>query len=43
MPSYGSQVPVEDRWAIVAYIKALQRSQRAGLDDVPPEERQGLR
>jgi mono/diheme cytochrome c family protein len=43
MPSYGSQVPVEDRWAIVAYIKALQRSQRAGLDDVPPEERQALR
>jgi mono/diheme cytochrome c family protein len=43
MPSYGSQVPVEDRWAIVAYIKALQRSQRAGLDDVPPEKRQGLR
>lgn len=43
MPSYGSQVPVEDRWAIVAYVKALQRSQRAGIEDVPAGQRQGLR
>ncbi len=28
MPSYATQVPVEDRWAIVAYIRALQKSQR---------------
>ena len=28
MPSYASQVPVQDRWAIVAYIRALQESQR---------------
>jgi mono/diheme cytochrome c family protein len=27
MPSYGSQIPVEDRWAIVAYVRALQLSQ----------------
>ena len=27
MPAYGSQIPVADRWAIVAYVKALQRSQ----------------
>ncbi|NNE35065.1 MAG: cytochrome c, partial [Rhodothermales bacterium] len=27
MPSYAQQIPVEDRWAIVAYIRALQRSQ----------------
>jgi mono/diheme cytochrome c family protein len=27
MPSYGGQIPVEDRWAIVAYVKALQKSQ----------------
>ena len=26
MPSYGSQIPVDDRWAIVAYVRALQRS-----------------
>ena len=29
MPAYGSQIPVADRWAIVAYMKALQRSQNA--------------
>jgi len=34
MPSYASQVPVEDRWAIVAYIRALQRSQYASESDV---------
>ena len=28
MPSYSSQIPVQDRWAIVAYIRALQESQR---------------
>jgi len=38
MPDYRSQVPVADRWAIVAYIRALQRSQQATLADVPPEE-----
>jgi mono/diheme cytochrome c family protein len=37
MPAYGSQIPVEDRWAIVAYIRALQRSQNARMKDVPPE------
>lgn len=31
MPAYGSQVPVEDRWAIVAYIRALQISQKPDL------------
>lgn len=30
MPSYASQVPVEDRWRIVAYIRALQLSQMRG-------------
>ena len=29
MPSYSSQIPVEDRWAIVAYVRALQLSQNA--------------
>jgi len=28
MPSYASQIPVQDRWAIVAYIRALQQSQQ---------------
>lgn len=43
MPSYSYQVPVEDRWAIVAYVRALQRSQGASLADVPPEMRSNLK
>lgn len=37
MYSYASRVPPEDRWAIAAYIKALQLSQNATLADVPEE------
>lgn len=36
MPAYRFQIPVNDRWAIVAYFRTLQQSQNAGLDDVPP-------
>lgn len=43
MPGYGSQIPVEDRWAIVAYMRALQRSQQADLEDVPADLRDQLR
>ncbi|MGH7790085.1 MAG: c-type cytochrome [Candidatus Binatia bacterium] len=39
MPTYAPQVPVKDRWAIVAYIRALQLSQHATLADVPEEDR----
>jgi len=42
MPDYASQVPVEDRWAIAAYVKALQLSQYAPVSDVPPEKRAAL-
>lgn len=35
MGEYGSQVPPEDRWAIIAYIRALQLSQNATRADVP--------
>jgi hypothetical protein len=35
MPDYGSQIPPEDRWDIVAYVRALQLSQNATLADVP--------
>ena len=35
MYSYASRVPAEDRWAIAGYVKALQLSQNARLDDVP--------
>jgi mono/diheme cytochrome c family protein len=43
MPAYASQIPVSDRWAIVLYVGALQRSQDAGVADVPPELRRQLR
>lgn len=42
MQDYSAQVPVADRWAIAAYIRALQFSQRASVDDVPAERRPEL-
>jgi len=42
MPAYGQKVSVMDRWAIVAYIRALQRSQNASPDDLPPGQRAQL-
>lgn len=39
MPSYASQIPIADRWAIVAYVRALQRSQNASTADVPENQR----
>jgi mono/diheme cytochrome c family protein len=42
MPSYADKVAPRDRWAIVAYIRALQLSQRATLDDATPAERNRL-
>jgi mono/diheme cytochrome c family protein len=42
MPSYAGQVPPADRWAIAAYIRALQLSQHAKLDDAPAAERRKL-
>jgi mono/diheme cytochrome c family protein len=38
MMSYGGNVSVADRWAIITYLRALQRSQNAAASDVPPEE-----
>ncbi|SPE51486.1 Cytochrome c class I [Verrucomicrobia bacterium] len=43
MGSYGANVAVEDRWAIVAYLRALQLSQLGTIDDVPPELRSALK
>jgi mono/diheme cytochrome c family protein len=42
MYSYADRVPPADRWAITAYIQALQLSQNANIEDVPAEERQRL-
>jgi mono/diheme cytochrome c family protein len=39
MPPYGTMIAVEDRWAIAAYIRALQLSQNATMADVPQEDR----
>ncbi|HTV60097.1 MAG TPA: cytochrome c [Verrucomicrobiae bacterium] len=42
MYSYASRVEPADRWRIIAYIRALQLSENARLDDVPPAERDKL-
>ena len=42
MPSYSAELSVEERWAVVAYVRALQLSQRARLSDAPPEVRARL-
>ena len=39
MQGYAEQVPVRDRWVIAAYVRALQYSQHANVNDVPPERR----
>lgn len=43
MAPYGPQVPPEDHWAIIAYLRTLQLSQHAGTDLVPPEEFDNLK
>ncbi len=43
MYSYASRVPVHDRWAISAYVKALQLSQNASVADVPADILSGLK
>ena len=42
MLAYGPSITVPDRWAIIAYLRALQRSQNAVLGDVPPEHQAEL-
>lgn len=42
MPSFKAQITSRDRWAIIAYIRVLQMSQNAKLDDVPADERTTL-
>src|SRR5215469_2119400 len=43
MGSYGANVVVQDRWAIIAYLRALQLSQLASIDDVPDQLRGSLK
>ena len=43
MMGYGDRIQVQDRWAIIAYVRALQKSQGgAAINEVPPEERAAL-
>lgn len=37
MPGYRFQIPEKDRWAVVAYVRALQRSWRGNMNDVPAD------
>lgn len=39
MPSYRKQIPIEDRWAIVTWVRVLGHSQHGSIADVPPEKR----
>ena len=43
MPDYATQLSVRDRWAVAAYIRALQLSENATMDDVPAAQRGNLR
>jgi mono/diheme cytochrome c family protein len=42
MPSYGARVPSDDRWRIAAYIRVLQLSENATIQDVPGDQRPAL-
>jgi len=42
MMAYGSILTVNDRWAVIAYLRALQRSQNAAIGDVPENQRAAL-
>ena len=43
MGAYGANVSIDDRWAIVAYVRALQRSRLADVNDVPEAQRSALK
>jgi mono/diheme cytochrome c family protein len=42
MPGYAAELNVEERWAVIAYLRALQLSQNAPLSMAPPQERERL-
>jgi mono/diheme cytochrome c family protein len=43
MPGYGRQIPAEDRWAIILYVRALQRSRAVAASDLSEQERASLK
>ena len=42
MPDYAAQIPVRDRWLIVAYVRTLQFSQHASVNELPPDQRAAI-
>jgi len=42
MASYGDKLNPEERWAVVLYVRALQRAGNATVNDIPESERKGL-
>ncbi len=42
MQNYADKIVPEDRWAIIAYVRVLQRAQKGTVNDVPPEHKQEL-
>ena len=43
MPGYAPQIKTEDRWAIIMYVRALQRSRSGSVNDLPPDARASLK
>ncbi len=43
MPAYGPQISMEDRWAVVAYVRAIQASRGADIGDLPADARKQLK
>ena len=43
MSSYADKLSPDDRWAVIAYVRALQRAHHASVDDVPLEHRGDLK
>jgi hypothetical protein len=43
MPSYANQLSEHDRWAVIAYIRALQFSRNARLDELPAQDREKMK
>jgi mono/diheme cytochrome c family protein len=42
MPSYASRIQTDDRWRVIAYIRALQLSESASVADVPADQQRNL-
>jgi mono/diheme cytochrome c family protein len=42
MNPYGDKLAPADRWAVISYVRALQRAQTGTLDDVPEDQRKEL-